>query len=135
MLNQVTVIGNLGADPTSHDMKKGGKAVNLSVATSEVWKDKDGEKQERTEWHRVVIFNDHLGNAALKYAQKGSQVLVQGMLQTRKWEKDGIDRYSTEIVVGRFNSVFRVLSRGKEQSEQEPAHEKASTVSDDEIPF
>jgi single-strand DNA-binding protein len=135
MLNQVTVIGNLGADPTSHEMKNGNKVVNLSVATSEIWKDKAGEKQERTEWHRVVIFNDHLGNAALKYAQKGSQVLVQGMLQTRKWEKDGIDRYSTEIVVGRFNSVFRVLSRGKEQSEQEPAHEKASTASDDEIPF
>ncbi|MFM7347069.1 MAG: single-stranded DNA-binding protein, partial [Tagaea sp.] len=110
-VNKVILIGNLGRDPESRSMNNGGKVVNLSVATSETWRDKNsGERQERTEWHRVVIFNEKLGEVAEKYLKKGSKVYVEGALQTRKWtDKDGVEKYSTEVVLQRFRGELTML--------------------------
>ncbi|HXS51023.1 MAG TPA: single-stranded DNA-binding protein [Usitatibacter sp.] len=96
-VNKVILIGNLGRDPETRYMPDGAAITNISVATTEVWKDKNGEKQEKTEWHRVAFFGK-LAEIAGEYLKKGSQVYVEGRLQTREWEKDGVKRYSTEIV-------------------------------------
>jgi single-strand DNA-binding protein len=110
-VNKVILIGNLGRDPEARSLNNGGKVVNLSVATSETWRDKNsGERQERTEWHRVVIFNEKLGEVAEKYLKKGSKVYVEGALQTRKWtDKDGVEKYSTEVVLQRFRGELTML--------------------------
>ena len=113
-VNKVILVGNLGDDPESRSFSNGGEVVNLRVATSENWKDRDGNKQERTEWHRVVIFNENLGRVAKQYLRKGSKVYLEGQLQTRKWtDNSGQDKYSTEVVLQRFRGELVLLdSRG-----------------------
>ncbi len=113
-VNKVILVGNLGDDPESRSFSNGGEVVNLRVATSENWKDRDGNKQERTEWHRVVIFNENLGRVAKQYLRKGSKVYLEGQIQTRKWtDNSGQDKYSTEVVLQRFRGELVLLdSRG-----------------------
>ena len=114
-VNKVILVGNLGRDPEIRSMQNGGRVANLSVATSESWKDRQsGERREKTEWHRVVIFNENLLDVAEKYLQKGSKVYIEGQLQTRKWQdQSGVDKYSTEIVLQRFRGELQMLdSRG-----------------------
>jgi single-strand DNA-binding protein len=110
-VNKVILIGNLGRDPESRAFQNGGKVVNLRIATSENWKDRNtGERKEKTEWHSVAIFNEGLANVAEKYLRKGSKVYIEGQLQTRKWtDAQGQDKYSTEIVLQGFNSVLTML--------------------------
>ena len=114
-VNKVILVGNLGDDPESRSLNNGGEVVNLRVATSEQWKDRDGNRQERTEWHRVVIFNENLGRVAKNYLRKGSKVYLEGAIQTRKWQdQSGQDKYSTEIVLQRFRGELVLLdSRGE----------------------
>ena len=114
-INKVILVGNLGADPRISNTPSGTKIVNLTVATSDVWKDKtSGERKERTEWHRVVIFNPQLADIAEKYLHKGSKVYIEGQLQTRKWEDNtGAERYTTEVVLQNFSGNLALLdSRG-----------------------
>src|SRR5215210_7982229 len=113
-VNKVILVGNLGDDPESSSLNNGGEVVNLRVATSENWKDKEGNRQERTEWHRVVIFNENLGRVAKSYLRKGSKVYLEGQIQTRKWQDpSGADKHSTEIVLQRFRGELVLLdSRG-----------------------
>ena len=148
-LNKVLLIGRLGADPEIKQMVNGKNVARLSLATSNTWKDKNtGEKKEKTEWHRVVIFNEGLVNVVQQYVKKGTQVYIEGQLTTRKWkdEKSGIDRYSTEVVLQGFNSSFKILSSKNSQIEnlQDNKVEKSSLPNeenvssgdlDDEIPF
>ncbi|MGQ0660347.1 single-stranded DNA-binding protein [Sphingosinicella sp.] len=109
-VNKVILVGNLGDDPEARSLNNGGEVVNLRVATSERWKDRDGNQQERTEWHRVVIFNENLGRVAKSYLRKGSKVYLEGQIQTRKWQgQDGQDRYSTEVVLQRFRGELVLL--------------------------
>ena len=110
-VNKVILIGNLGADPEVRHTQDGRPIVNLRVATSESWRDKNsGERRERTEWHRVVIFNEGLAKIAEQYLKKGSKVYLEGSLQTRKWQdQSGQDRYSTEVVLQGFNSTMTML--------------------------
>jgi single-strand DNA-binding protein len=107
-LNKVILVGNLGQDPDVRSMQNGDKVANLSIATSENWKDQSGQRQERTEWHRVVIFGK-VAEVAERYLKKGSKVLIEGQLQTRKWEKDGKTNYTTEVVVRGFNGNMTML--------------------------
>ena len=148
-LNKVLLIGRLGADPDIKQMVNGKSVARLSLATSNTWKDKNtGEKKEKTEWHRVVIFNEGLVNVVQQYVKKGAQVYIEGQLSTRKWkdEKSGLDRYSTEVVLQGFNSSFKILSSKNIQTEtiKENNTEKSSLPNDestpsndldDEIPF
>ena len=110
-LNKVQLLGYVGRDPEAKSFPSGGQIVNLSIATSEQWRDKQtNERKERTEWHRVVIFNDKLCEIAEKYVKKGSRIFVEGRLQTRKWQdQQGQDRYSTEIVLPNFGGVLLLL--------------------------
>jgi single-strand DNA-binding protein len=112
-VNKVIIVGNLGRDPEVRNTQSGMKIVNLAVATSESWNDKaSGERKELTEWHRVVIMNDRLGEVAEKYLRKGSKVYLEGKLQTRKWtDQSGQERYTTEIMIGRFNGEIVLLDR------------------------
>ena len=156
-VNKVILVGNLGDDPESRSLNNGGEVVNLRVATSESWKDRDGNRQERTEWHRVVIFNENLGKVAKSYLRKGSKVYLEGQLQTRKWQdQSGQDKYSTEVVLQGFNSNLTMLDGrgegggdnagfssppaarsegggGRRPSSNAPAFEPAGM--DDDIPF
>jgi single-strand DNA-binding protein len=110
-LNKVMLIGNLGRDPESRSFQNGGKVVSLNIATSETWKDRaTGERKEKTEWHSVQIFNENIGRVAEQYLRKGSKVYIEGALQTRKWQdKNGQDRYTTEIVIQNFNGALTLL--------------------------
>ncbi|WP_019834143.1 single-stranded DNA-binding protein [Sphingomonas sp. PR090111-T3T-6A] len=110
-VNKVILVGNLGQDPQSRSFQNGGKVVNLRIATSETWKDRNtGERKERTEWHSVAIFNEGLANTAERYLRKGSKVYIEGQLQTRKWQdNNGQDRYTTEIVLQGFNGQMVML--------------------------
>ncbi|MCL6741538.1 single-stranded DNA-binding protein [Sphingomonas sp. RB56-2] len=109
-VNKVILVGNLGADPEARSLNNGGEVVNMRVATSESWKDRDGNRQERTEWHNVVIFNENLGRVAKSYLKKGSKVYLEGQIQTRKWQdQTGNDRYTTEIVLQRFRGELVLL--------------------------
>jgi len=148
-LNKVLLIGRLGADPDIKQMVNGKSVARLSLATSNTWKDKNtGEKKEKTEWHRIVIFNEGLVNVVQQYVKKGAQVYIEGQLTTRKWrdEKSGVDKYSTEVVLQGFNSSFKILSSKNSQigSLQDDASAKRSLPNDetsssndldDEIPF
>tara|TARA_B110000116_G_C16521020_1_gene440003 strand:+ start:103 stop:561 length:459 start_codon:yes stop_codon:yes gene_type:complete len=148
-LNKVLLIGRLGTDPEIKQMVNGKSVARLSIATSNTWKDKNtGEKKEKTEWHRIVIFNEGLVGVVQQYVKKGAQVYIEGELTTRKWkdEKSGMDRYSTEIVLQGFNSSFKILSSKNSQitNVQEASSEKSSLPNndnappvdlDDEIPF
>ena len=109
-VNKVILVGNLGADPESRSLNNGGEVVNMRIATSENWKDRDGNRQERTEWHNVVIFNENLGRVAKSYLRKGSKVYLEGQLQTRKWtDQNGNDKYTTEVVLQRFRGELVLL--------------------------
>jgi len=143
-VNKVILVGNLGKDPEVRRMTSGEPVVNLSVATSDSWRDKaTGERKERTEWHRVVIFNENLAKVAEQYLRKGSKVYLEGSLQTRKWtDKDGADKYSTEVVLQRFNGTLVMLDgRGGEGGGRERVGASEAPAAfqrdemDDEIPF
>ena len=110
-VNKVILLGNLGQDPVIRTSQDGNKIVQLSIATSERWKDRNsGEQREKTEWHRVVIFNENLSNIAEQYLKKGSTIFVEGQLQTRKWQdQNGMDKYTTEIVLGRFRGELAMI--------------------------
>ena len=138
-LNKVLLIGRLGADPEIKQMVNGKSVARLSLATSNTWKDKNtGERKEKTEWHRVVIFNEGLINVVQQYVKKGTQVYIEGQLTTRKWkdEKSGLDRYSTEVVLQGFNSSFKILSSKNNQIEslRENNPEKSSLPNDENVP-
>jgi single-strand DNA-binding protein len=139
-INKVTLIGSLGKDPEIRTMQSGDRVANLSIATTEKWRDKNsGEKKEKTEWHSVVVFNDGLASICERYLKKGSKVYVEGSLQTRSWEdSSGEKKYKTEVVIQRFNGNI-VLLDGKSE-ESKPYRKEAyqeSTMNDieDEIPF
>ena len=150
-VNKVTLIGNLGRDPEVRAMQNGDKIVQLSVATSDRWKDKiSGEQKERTEWHRVVIFNDALGNIAEQYLKKGSTVYLEGQLQTRKWtdQQSGQEKYTTEVVLQRYRGELTLLGSRSEnqisndqqsseidQSNQISMSDDIASDLDDKIPF
>ncbi len=157
-VNKVILIGNLGRDPEVRSMNNGGKVVTLNLATSESWNDRQsGQRQERTEWHRVVIFNENLAQVAEKYLRKGSKVYVEGALQTRKWtDQSGAEKYTTEVVLQRFRGELTMLDGGRGQGGEASAGGEsfgggasaprqnggsggwdapASTALDDDIPF
>lgn len=144
-VNKVILVGNLGQDPEARTFANGGEVVNLRIATSETWKDKDGNRQERTEWHSVAIFNENLAKVAKSYLRKGSKVYLEGQLQTRKWQDQaGADRYSTEIVLQKFNGALVLLdarqdgggssgNAGQETQRSRPAAFDSDL--DDDVPF
>ena len=150
-LNKVLLIGRLGADPEIKQMINGKSVARLSLATSQSWKDKNtGEKKEKTEWHRIVVFNEGLVNVVQQYLKKGAQVYIEGQLSTRKWkdEKSGQDKYSTEVIIQGYNSSLTMLggsggsgSSASDSSSQQISKnlDDSSQVSqndlDDEIPF
>ena len=115
-VNKVTLLGNLGRDPEVRSTQDGMKIVNLSIATSERWKDRNsGEQREKTEWHRVVIFNENLARIAEQYLRKGSTVYIEGQLQTRKWtDQQGVEKYTTEIVLQRYRGELTLLGSRQE---------------------
>ena len=139
-VNKVIIVGNLGADPDAKSMPSGNMVANFSVATSESWNDKDtGERQEKTEWHRVVFFG-RLAEIADQYLKKGSQVYVEGKLQTRKWEdREGNERWTTEIVGSQLEMLGDRMSSGSNQSNNMNQSTSKSNFSndefDDDIPF
>ena len=145
-VNKVILVGNLGRDPEVKRLNSGDPVVNLSVATSETWRDKaSGDRKERTEWHRVVIYNENLAKVAEQYLRKGSRVFVEGQLQTRKYnDKDGAERYTTEVVLTRFRGELVLLDRADGDRSERPAPAMAGAGEsrsfqrddlDDEIPF
>lgn len=144
-LNKVQLIGNLGRDPEVRHTQDGKPIVNLSLATSETWKDRNtGERKERSEWHRVVIFNEGLAKVAEQYLKKGSTVYIEGQLQTRKWtDKDGAEKYSTEIILQNYRGELVMLSGKRGGGADESAEDFKAAVRqtfksaglDDEIPF
>jgi len=131
-VNKVIVVGNLGNDPESRELPSGGSVTNISVATSESWKDKQtGEKQERTEWHRIVFFN-RLADISAEYLRKGSKVYIEGSLRTRKWQdNNGQDRYTTEIVA----SEMQMLDSRNAEAAPAPVQQQINEVPEDDIPF
>ena len=147
-VNKVILVGNLGKDPEVRRLTSGDPVVNLSIATSESWRDKaSGEKKEKTEWHRVVIFNKNLADVAEKYLKKGAKVYIEGQLQTRKWtDKDGAEKYSTEVVLQNFRGELTMLDGrsgggeggafggGGRGAGEAPASFQRDEM-DDEIPF
>ena len=148
-VNKVILLGNLGQDPDIRTMQSGKKVATMSIATSDSWKDKDtGEKKEKTEWHRIVVFNEGLVNVVQQYLKKGAQIYVEGQLTTRKWkdEQSGQDKYSTEIVIQGYNSSLTMLGGGNsggggianDNTQSSASSEDMSQISndmDDEIPF
>jgi single-strand DNA-binding protein len=148
-MNKVMLIGNLGDDPEIRHLNSGSKVLSLRLATSEKWKDKSGERKERTEWHTVVVFSEPLIDVLEKYTRKGSKIFVEGKLQTRKWQdKDGHDKYATEVVLQQYEGKIELLSprddngggrddRGDDRhQEQRPKPTKRRPVEDDDsIPF
>lgn len=129
-LNKMILIGRLGADPDVRRLSSGDAVVNLSIATSESWKDKNsGERREKTEWHKVVIFNEHLGKVAEQYLKKGAQVYLEGQLQTRSWDdQSGQKKYATEIVLQRYRGELQMLdgpSGGNQQQSPSPASDNS----------
>ncbi|UNM06480.1 MAG: single-stranded DNA-binding protein [Holosporaceae bacterium] len=145
-INKVILVGNVGKDPEIRHSSDGSKIANLSLATSEIWKDKTtGERKDRTEWHRVVVFNDRLSDVIEKYVKKGSKLYLEGQLQTRKWtDSAGQDRYSTEVILSRFKGELTLLDArgsGSENPAVEAATQETRTPEnafadlDDDIPF
>ena len=145
-LNKVLLIGRLGADPEVKQMVNGKSVARLSLATSQTWKDKNtGEKKEKTEWHRIVVFNEGLVNVVQQYLKKGAQIYVEGQLNTRKWkdEQSGQDKYSTEVVIQGYNSSLVMLGGGNQnsistQDSKQKFDDSSQVVQnelDDDIPF
>ena len=128
-VNKVILVGNLGRDPEIRSMPNGDRIANLSIATSETWRDKSsGERKEKTEWHRVVIFNDNIVKVVENYVKKGSTVYIEGALQTRKWtDQQGVEKYSTEIVVSRFKGELTMLG-GRRKAVRRAAVTAAAVV-------
>ena len=139
-VNKVILLGRLGRDPEVRNFQNGGQVVNFRVATSERFKDRDGNQQERTEWHSVAIFNEKLGEIAEKYLSKGAQVYLEGQLQTRKWQdQNGQDRYSTEVVLPKFRGDLQLIGGTGQTADaaptKSPRQSAAKADLDDEIPF
>tara|TARA_B100000686_G_scaffold160437_1_gene168063 strand:+ start:219 stop:674 length:456 start_codon:yes stop_codon:yes gene_type:complete len=147
-LNKVQLIGRLGADPEVKQMVNGKSVARLSLATSQSWKDRNtGEKKEKTEWHRIVVFNEGLVNVVQQYLKKGAQVYIEGQISTRKWKDDqtGQDKYSTEIVLQGYNSTLTMLggsssnnsnsSLSNKNNDFDQTNQQSSSDLDDEIPF
>ena len=153
-VNKVILIGNLGADPEIRSLNSGDRVANLRVATSETWRDRaSGERKEKTEWHRVVIFNDNLVKVAEQYLRKGSKVYLEGTIQTRKWtDQSGVEKFSTEVVLPKFRGELTMLDGKGEgggdrdsysgggassgpRTQQSGPREEFSADLDDEIPF
>ncbi len=144
-VNKVILVGNLGRDPEVRHTQDGKPIVNLSIATSETWRDRSsGERKEKTEWHRVVIFNEALAKVAEQYLKKGSTVYLEGQLQTRKWtDKDGAEKYSTEIVLQQYRgelTMFGGKPSGGSDDQSKPVFDKtkaggATANLDDDVPF
>ena len=145
-LNKASLIGNLGADPEVRTMENGGTVVTFSIATSESWKDaRSGERKERTEWHRVVVYNEGLSKIIETYCRKGAKVYVEGQLRTRKWQdQSGNDRYSTEIHLTPYNGTLTFLDSKRDGGDAPPRREPARAGAgggngagdlDDEVPF
>ncbi|MFH1795959.1 MAG: single-stranded DNA-binding protein [Pseudomonadota bacterium] len=125
-VNKVILVGNLGADPEIRRLNSGDPVVNIRIATSESWRDKaSGERKEKTEWHNVVIFNDQLAKVAEQYLKKGMKVYVEGQLQTRKWEKDGVERYTTEVVLQKFRGELQMLDARGEGGSGQVSYDRA----------
>lgn len=154
-VNKVILVGNVGKDPEIRTFGNGGKVANFSIATSENWKDKQGQRQEKTEWHNIAVFNEGLIGVIERYVKKGSKLYIEGKLQTRKWQdRDGNDKYTTEIVLQGYGGTLTMLDsreggqsnqneRGDYQQNQDSGHRSASSGDgpkenfdlDDEIPF
>jgi single-strand DNA-binding protein len=144
-VNKVIILGRLGNDPEVRNFQNGGQVVNFRVATSERFKNRDGNQQERTEWHSVAIFNEKLGEIAGRYLRKGAQVYLEGQLQTRKWQdQNGQDRYSTEVVLPKFRGELQLIGGKGEAGDAAPSDAPRSSslrsvaenrALDDEIPF
>ena len=142
-VNKAIIVGNVGKDPEVRSTNDGREIATLTVATSQSWRDKaSGEKKEKTEWHRVVVFNDGLVNVIKNYIKKGSKIYIEGALHTRKWtDKDGVERYTTEIVLQGFGGVITMLSgsggsKGQESVDQPQQSSPGNSESiDDEVPF
>lgn len=131
-VNKVILVGHLGADPEARSLQNGGEVVNLRLATSETWKDRDGNRQERTEWHQVVIWNENLANVAKQYLRKGSKCYLEGQLQTRKWQdQSGADRYSTEVVLQKYRGELVLLDKRDDNSGQQSGYQQSNDVDDD----
>jgi single-strand DNA-binding protein len=152
-VNKVILVGNLGRDPEIRTQQNGNKIVNLNIATSESWKDKStGERKDKTEWHRVVIFNPHLADIAERFLKKGSTVYLEGSLQTRKWtDQQGVEKYSTEVVLTQFKGELQLMggkadNGGEDRGGRAPGEGRSGGATDshkgggyndldDEIPF
>lgn len=135
-INKVTLLGNLGKDPVIRTAQNGSKIASFSLATSDIWNDKQtGERRERTEWHSVVIFNEHLVTIVEKYVRKGSKIYIEGKLQTRKWtDQQGIERLITEVILDRFNGEIVLLSSNTGQT-QNTSNQTVNQDLDDSVPF
>lgn len=148
-INKAIIVGRLGKDPELRNLSSGASVCSFTVATSEQWRAKDGTKQEKTEWHNVVVFNENLAKLAAQYLKKGSRVYIEGAIRTRKWEKDGVDRYTTEIVLGTFDAVMKFLDPAKGSEEGDAPAPRAAAAApkakpkpapaydelEDEVPF
>ena len=144
-INKVILVGNLGRDPEARQTQAGQDIIHLSVATEESWRDKaTGERKSRTEWHRVVIFNDHLGKVAKDHLSKGSKVYIEGQLQTRKWkDKEGNEKYTTEVVLASFRGELQILESPKKEDapagayadRRNPDRAPKGRDLDDDVPF
>ncbi len=146
-INKVILVGNVGQDPEIRSTQDGREVANFSLATSDSWKDKNtGEKRDKTEWHRVVIFSQGLVNIVKNYVKKGSKLYIEGSLQTRKWtDSQGVEKFTTEIILQNFNSTLQLLdsrdrnvssdSYSSNQSNNKPKNDISVEESDDEIPF
>lgn len=137
-VNKVILVGNLGRDPEVRRLSNGDPVVNLSLATTESWRDKaSGERKERTEWHKVVIFNENLAKIAEQYLRKGSTVYLEGQLMTRKYtDKDGVEKYQAEIVLQRYRGEITILSQASEKAQDRQEASYAPQVAEaDSIPF
>ncbi len=136
-VNKVILVGNVGQDPEIRTTQNGTKIGNLSIATSEVWKDKDnGEKKEKTEWHRVVVFDAQIADVVEKYVKKGDKLYLEGAMQTRKWtDKEGNDKYTTEVVMQRFTSKLVMLGSKSAGNGSKPNNDPEPSSNDDSDPL
>ncbi|RKQ68981.1 single-strand binding protein [Litorimonas taeanensis] len=144
-VNKVILIGHVGKDPEIRSFSNGGKVANFSIATSEHWKNKQGERQEKTEWHNIAVFNDGLVGVVERYIKKGAKLYIEGKLQTRKWtDRDGNDKYTTEVVLQGYSGIIKMLDSrsgndgsSRQASRTQSADTKAETDFDldDDIPF
>ncbi len=137
-MNKISLLGRLGQDPEVINLNNGGRIVKFSLATSERWKDKNtGERKEKTEWHRIVIFNENLGKIAESYLEKGSRVYLEGSVETRKWQNsDGKDVFTTEVVLANFKGFMEMIDFKQNQNQQQSQQQTNSNNNlDDDIPF